>query len=99
MLGATMLPLVTASIEKLRPYEAGKPIEELARELGVENAVKLASNENPFGPSPMAIAAMRRVVGESHRYPDSNAFRLRQRLSEKLGVPADDIIQGNGSNE
>lgn len=94
-----MPSLVTPSIEKLRPYEAGKPIEELERELGVENVIKLASNENPFGPSPKAIEAMRRVIEESHRYPDASAFRLRARLSEKLGVAPDSIIQGNGSNE
>jgi histidinol-phosphate aminotransferase len=90
---------VTASIEKLRPYEAGKPIEELERELGVENAVKLASNENPLGPSPKAVNAMRGVLAESHRYPDASAFRLRERLAAELSVSQDEIIQGNGSNE
>jgi histidinol-phosphate aminotransferase len=94
-----MSSLVTPSIEKLRPYEAGKPIEELERELGIENAIKLASNENPFGPSPKAIEAIGHVLGESHRYPDASAFRLRERLAAKLGVDADSVIQGNGSNE
>ena len=65
-----MAPLVIPSIESLVPYEGGKPIEELARELGVENAVKLASNENALGPSPLAIEAARAVLGTSHRYPD-----------------------------
>jgi histidinol-phosphate aminotransferase len=94
-----MPPLVTASIEKLHPYEAGKPIEELTRELGIKDAIKLASNENPFGPSPKAVEAMQRVLAESHRYPDAGAFRLRERLAEKLGVSSDEVIQGNGSNE
>ena len=94
-----MRPLVTPSIEKLRPYEAGKPIEELTRELGIDDVVKLASNENPFGPSPKALDAMRAALGESHRYPDASAFRLRERLAAKLGVSADEIIQGAGSNE
>src|SRR5689334_5417267 len=94
-----MSSLVTASIEKFRPYEAGKPIEELTRELGVKDAIKLASNENPFGPSPKAVEAMQRVLAESHRYPDASAFRLRERLAQKLGVSSDEVIQGNGSNE
>jgi histidinol-phosphate aminotransferase len=91
--------LVTPSIAALLPYEAGKPLEELARELGIGDAIKLASNENPLGPSPMAIEAARKVLSESHRYPDAGAYRLRERLARKLGVPADEIIQGNGSNE
>jgi len=94
-----MRSFVTPTIEKLRPYEAGKPIEELARELGIQDAIKLASNENPFGPSPKAVEAMQGVLAESHRYPDASAFRLRERLAEKLGVSVEEIIQGNGSNE
>ena len=91
--------LVTPSISALRPYEAGKPVEELARELGIADAVKLASNENPLGPSPRAVEAMRGALGHVHRYPDASAFRLRRRLAERLGVPMDQVIQGNGSNE
>jgi histidinol-phosphate aminotransferase len=94
-----MSRLVTPSIAALRPYEAGKPVEELERELGIANAVKLASNENPFGPSPKAVEAMRGVLAGVHRYPDASAFRLRERLAAKLSVPMDDVIQGNGSNE
>lgn len=94
-----MSPLVTPSIEKLRPYEAGKPIEELTRELGIQDVVKLASNENALGPSPKALSAMQAALAESHRYPDASAFRLREKLAATLGVSADDIIQGNGSNE
>lgn len=90
---------VTESIAALRPYEAGKPIEELAREAGVHDAIKLASNENPLGPSPRAVEAARRALAEVHRYPDAAAFRLRERLAARLGVTIDEIIQGNGSNE
>lgn len=94
-----MNSLVTPSIAALRPYEAGKPIEELSRELGIENAVKLASNENPLGPSPNALVALAGALADIHRYPDASAFRLRERLAAHLGVPMDQIIQGNGSNE
>jgi histidinol-phosphate aminotransferase len=94
-----MSRLVTPSIQALRPYEAGKPIEELARELGISDAVKLASNENPFGPSPKAVEAAHAVLAEIHRYPDASAFRLRERIAAELSVPMNEIIQGNGSNE
>src|SRR5690349_2096353 len=94
-----MSRLVTPSIEKLRPYEAGKPVEELARELGITDAVKLASNENPLGPSPLAVKAAQGALSEVHRYPDANTFRLRERLAAHLGVPMDQLILGNGSNE
>jgi histidinol-phosphate aminotransferase len=94
-----MRALVTPSISLLRPYEAGKPVEELARERGITDAVKLASNENPHGPSPKAIAAMRGVLDDVSRYPDANAHRLRERLAASLGVTMPEIVQGNGSNE
>ena len=91
--------LVTDTIESLRPYEAGKPVEELARELGVEDAVKLASNENPLGPSPRAVAAASEALRQSHRYPDAAAYELRKKLASVHGVGMDEIVQGNGSNE
>ncbi len=94
-----MSRLVSPSIEALLPYEGGKPVEELARELGISDAIKLASNENPLGPSPKALAAARAVLNDVHRYPDAAAFKLRERLAAEHGVPIDDIIQGNGSNE
>src|SRR4026208_292838 len=78
------MALVTPEIEQLRPYEAGKPIEELERELGVEDAIKLASNENPLGPSPRAIEAIQRERAEVHRYPDAAAHRLREKLAGRL---------------
>jgi histidinol-phosphate aminotransferase len=94
-----MSSLVSPTIESLLPYEGGKPIEELARELGITDAVKLASNENPLGPSPKALAAARDAIAEVHRYPDASAFRLRERIAAEHRVPIGDIIQGNGSNE
>ncbi len=94
-----MKPLVTQSIEALRPYAAGKPLEELARERGVSSAVKLASNENPLGPSPKALAAIAAASTQVHRYPDANAYTLRQRLATHLGVSPDELVFGNGSNE
>jgi histidinol-phosphate aminotransferase len=94
-----MQPLVTPTVEALRPYEAGKPIEELARELGVQDAVKLASNENPLGPSPEAVEAIRRAASGVGRYPDGAAWALRTRLAEHLGVPREEVLLGAGSNE
>ena len=94
-----MSSLVSPSIESLLPYEGGKPVEELAREFGITDAIKLASNENPLGPSPKALAAMRAVLNDVHRYPDAVAFNLRERIAQELALPMSHIIQGNGSNE
>ena len=94
-----MSQLVSPSIESLLPYEGGKPVEEVAREFGISDAIKLASNENPLGPSPKALAAARAVLSDLHRYPDANAFKLRERIAAEHGLPMADIIQGNGSNE
>ena len=94
-----MSPLVSPSIESLLPYEGGKPVEELARELGITDAVKLASNENPLGPSPKALNAARAALANVHRYPDAAAFSLRERIAAEHRVPMTDIIHGNGSNE
>ncbi len=94
-----MSRLVSPSIESLLPYEGGKPVEELARELGISDAIKLASNENPLGPSPKALAAARAVLNDVHRYPDAAAFKLRERIAAEHGIAMEDIIQGNGSNE
>jgi len=93
------MALVTPGIEALRPYEAGKPIEELAREAGVTDAIKLASNENPLGPSPLALAALRQAAADVHFYPDAAAYRLRARLAAEHGVTPEEILHGNGSNE
>lgn len=82
-------------------YEPGRPIEEVARELGLKPAgiIKLASNENALGPSPKALAAMRQALTTSHLYPDGGGFYLRQALAKKLGVSRENIILGTGSNE
>lgn len=94
-----MSALVIPTVESLVPYEGGKPLEELARELGVTDAVKLASNENPLGPSPRAVAALRRELDALHLYPDGAAFRLREKLARVHGVAMDEVLVGNGSNE
>jgi histidinol-phosphate aminotransferase len=84
----------------ISPYVPGKPTEEVARELGLSRIVKLASNENPLGPSPRALAALAAVRGEDYsRYPDGACFELREALSRLLGVPRETVILGNGSNE
>ena len=82
-------------------YHPGRPLEEVARELDIplDDLIKLASNENPLGPSPKAIEAMQQAASQSHLYPDGNAFYLRNRLAEKLEVEPSNLIFGNGSNE
>jgi histidinol-phosphate aminotransferase len=91
--------MVPAWIRALDPYPPGKPIEELEREYGVKGSIKLASNENPLGPSPKAVAAMREAIDQVHRYPDGSCFYLRRALARKLGVSPEAILLGNGSNE
>jgi histidinol-phosphate aminotransferase len=86
-------------IRTLTPYPPGMPIEELERELGIRDSIKLASNENPLGPSPKALAALAAALPNLHRYPDGSAFYLKRRLAERLGVSPDEVIVGNGSNE
>ncbi len=86
-------------IRAIAPYVPGKPIEETERQLGLRQVVKLASNENPLGPSPRAIEAIREAAGRVHRYPDGGAVALRQALAERLDVPAAQIVPGNGSTE
>ena len=88
-------------VRAIAPYQPGKPISELAREMGIpeESIVKLASNENPRGASPKAIAAMRIAIGESGRYPDGNGFALKEALSKRYGLTPDRIVLGNGSND
>jgi histidinol-phosphate aminotransferase len=86
-------------IEKISPYVAGKPIDEVEREYGISNSVKLASNENPLGPSPKAMAAMQSAFSKVHRYPDEPGYGLLNRLSLHLDIPPEQIIVGNGSDE
>jgi len=90
---------VPDNIAKLKPYAPGKPIEELEREYGISGSIKLASNENPIGPSPKALEAIRGALKNLHRYPDGSNYYLRKRLAEKLKVSVNQIVLGNGSNE
>lgn len=83
----------------IKPYVPGKPIDEVKREFGLKSVIKLASNENPYGPSPKAIAAIARAARDVNRYPDGDCFYLRQALSKKLNVDSRQIIFGNGSDE
>ncbi len=89
-------------IQGLATYEPGRPIEEVARELGFASAdeiIKIASNENALGPSPRAVDAMRQATGRMHLYPDGDCFYLRRKLAERLRVHMDEILISNGSNE
>lgn len=94
-----MKKLIKQGIETLVPYPPGKPIEELEREMGITGSIKLASNENPLGPSPLAIQAMMENMKTLNRYPDGSGFYLKSKLSSKFGLPQSQIIIGNGSNE
>ncbi len=93
-----LLHLATRGVASLQPYQPGKPVEELERELGLKNIIKLASNENPLGASPKALAVLKNP-GDLSRYPDGNGFRLKAALAGYHAVNADLITLGNGSNE
>ena len=97
-----MLPFAVNPVLKTLPtYQPGRPIDEVARELGLpsEQIIKLASNENPLGPSRLAMAAVRKAIPQTHLYPDGNAFYLKQKLASKLELSPAHLILGNGSNE
>src|SRR5689334_21990642 len=98
---SSVLSSLNPALANLPVYQPGRPIEEVAREynLPVASIIKVASNENPLGPSPKALAAMRAVLDNLHLYPDGNAFYLKRKLAEKLQVAPENIILGNGSNE
>jgi histidinol-phosphate aminotransferase len=91
--------LTPAHVRNLDVYQPGKPIEELERELGISGAIKVASNENPLGPSPKALAAIPAALPSLHLYPDAGGFALRRKLAERYGVPIEQIALGNGSND
>src|SRR5258706_3782657 len=95
----SILDRVPEYIRSLVPYEAGKPIEEVEREYGIEDSIKLASNENPLGPSPKALKALTERIGQLHLYPDGDSFYLKRALAARLSVAPDRLIFGNGSNE
>lgn len=86
-------------ILSLKPYVAGKPLEELEREYGVKDAIKLASNENPLGPSPMALEAIRQSAEKLHRYPNSGSYDLCRHLAKRLNLKCENIVLGNGSDD
>jgi histidinol-phosphate aminotransferase len=90
---------IRPNVRIMEPYSPGKPISEVKRELGLERVVKLASNENPFGPSPLAVAAVKQAAGEMHLYPDGAAYDLREAISKKFGLPHSQLLVGNGSDE
>ncbi len=94
-----MRRLTRPGVESLVPYPPGKPIEELERELGIQGSIKLASNENPLGPSPRALEAIWGELKTLHRYPDGSAYYLRRKLAATCRVPMERILLGNGSNE
>jgi histidinol-phosphate aminotransferase len=91
--------LCAPNIASMQPYVPGKPAEELERELGISGAVKLASNENPLGPSPKALEAMRRAIEQVNSYPEGSCYYLRQALGRKHGVTMDEVICGSGAYE
>lgn len=91
--------LVKKNILNIKPYEPGKPIEELKRELNISRIIKMASNENPLGPSKKAVNAMKKAIASVNRYPDGSCYYLKEALRKNLNVSAQDLIIGNGSNE
>jgi histidinol-phosphate aminotransferase len=90
--------LIRPALDGLVPYEPGKPVEVVQRELGLDRVVKLASNEGPFGPFPVAIEAIRRALPESNRYPDGGCYRLRETLAERHGVRFEEVIVAAGAD-
>src|SRR5262245_40144437 len=98
-IAAWLAELAPPHVRGLDAYQPGKPVEELERELGITGAVKVASNESPLGPSPRAMAAIEAALPSIHFYPDAAGFALRADLARHLGVGADRVILGAGSNE
>ena len=96
---SSLLDLARSVVRAMQPYQPGKPIEEAQREFGIERFVKLASNENPLGPSPAVLAAVAEASGDIHRYPDANGYYLKQALAAQYGVAAESITLGSGSND
>jgi len=92
-------PTLNPHLGSIQPYPPGKPIEEVQREYGLQSVIKMASNENPLGPSPRALKAMAKAAREVNLYPDGAGFYLKAALAAKLGVAAEEIVLGNGSDE
>lgn len=91
--------MINRKILEIAPYQPGRPIEEVQRSLGLKEVIKLASNENPLGPSPKAVSAVKKSLNKINRYPESSCFLLRQRLAKGIGVKPGNLIFGNGSDE
>jgi histidinol-phosphate aminotransferase len=95
----SLYALAKKDVLEIKPYEPGKPVSELSRELGVQDIIKLASNENPLGPSPKAVEAMAAALKDAHLYPDGGAYCLKEKLSGKYKIDRKHIVVGNGSSE
>src|SRR6478609_2695665 len=97
----SLFNLAPEYIRAIAPYQPGKPISELAREMRLDasSIVKLASNENPLGVSPKAQQAIKAVLGDLSRYPDGNGYELKQALADRYGVRTECMVLGNGSND
>ncbi|MDO6512916.1 histidinol-phosphate transaminase [Neptuniibacter sp. 2_MG-2023] len=93
------ISLACPGVQNLVPYQPGKPAEELERELGLTDVIKLASNENPMGPSPRVLDAIKQRLSDISLYPDGGGYRLKQALSDKFSVPVEKLTLGNGSND
>jgi histidinol-phosphate aminotransferase len=90
---------IPENIDSITPYPPGKPLDELEREYGITDSIKLASNENPWGPSPQAVRALTAELLNLHRYPDGSCYYLSEAIAEKTGLSSSEIVVGNGSNE
>ena len=90
---------IPKNIEEITPYPPGKPLDELEREYGITNSIKLASNENPLGPSPLALTAIQSALADLHRYPDGSGYYLSRAIADKDRVEPSQVVLGNGSNE
>lgn len=90
---------IRSNVLRMEPYSPGKPISEVQRELGLSRVIKLASNENPLGPSPKAVEAVRQAATRMHSYPDGAAFELKEAISRHFGLPTNQVVLGNGSDE
>ena len=95
----SLFPTAKPHLAGVKNYQPGKPLEELEREYGVKNAIKMASNENALGPSPKALIAIRKNLEKIHRYPDGGCYYLREKLCKTLKVKPESLVFGNGSDE
>ncbi len=94
-----VFPEMRSCLELIKPYVPGKPVEEVERELGLKHVIKLASNENPLGPSSLAVKAMQANIDQMHVYPDGNCFYLKEAVASKLKLKPEQLVFGNGSDE